>query len=638
MRPAPVVALTAAGARRTPATHRRVAALAMLLLLALVPAPPLAAARAPAQPVVARGALAARSKPRPLATAAVARTPASVPAGGRALADRYLVLTANRRDAVALIREHRGAISPRRRYRSAVTGFAATMDAATADRLRADPRVVALEADRVMGLGTTQASPTWGLDRLDQSRLPLSRTYTYTAAANSVTAYVVDSGVYAGHREFGSRVRTGFDAVAGRSTRDCNGHGTHVAATIAGRVFGVAKEVRIVPVRVTGCDGRFPASTLVTGLDFVARHHRRGQPAVANLSLGGGVSRSIDAAVNRLIDDGVTVVVAAGNEAYDSCYVSPARVGRAITVGASNRRDAVPFWSNFGRCLDLFAPGVAVTSAGIRSRTATATMDGTSMAAPHVAGAAARYLAAHPAATPRQVAGALRSNATTGVLGGYPGPGSPNKLLHVRAAVPVVLTSSASAPSVEPGTAVTVRGALRNAVSGTPVSGKAVALYRRPSGTTSWSRVTTGTTGGDGLVTFPLSPQGVVEYQLRHQATTTTTGDRSGVDAVDARATTTLATAASASQAPAGSPVTLSGTLSSSAGGAAVADGPVDLYVRPQGADWSWVAGQQTDVNGAVSFEHTPPGSADYQLRHPATSLTRASDGAVLSVEVTAAP
>ena len=329
-----------------------------------------------------------------------------------------------------------------RTYRDSFRGAVVRAEPAAAAALARDPRVHSVEPDQVLRTAdvastvqdvsslTTQGSATWGLDRSDQRGGRLSGTYTYPAKGTGVTAYVIDTGIRAAHDQFGTRVQAGYGAVGdGMGTRDCNGHGTHVAGTIGGARHGMAKNVTIVPVRVLGCSGSGSLSGVIDGLDWIVRHHRAGVPAVANLSLGGGPSSALDAAIRAVVADGVTTVVAAGNEASDACGASPARVRDAVTVGASTAADAAASFSNYGTCLDLFAPGHQITSAWHTSSTATRTISGTSMAAPHVAGAAAVLLAQRPSWSPAQVGSSLVTAATRGVLTAR-GPGSPDRLLH----------------------------------------------------------------------------------------------------------------------------------------------------------------------------------------------------------------
>ncbi|GGT00744.1 S8 family peptidase [Streptomyces chromofuscus] len=318
-------------------------------------------------------------------------------------------------------------------YRSAVRGFSVKMSSAQAHRLAADPRIARVEQDAEVRIDATQSNATWGLDRIDQRALPLSTTYTYNTTASGVRVYVIDTGVRVGHSEFGGRASIGTDTVGdGQNGNDCNGHGTHVAGTVAGSTYGVAKAASIVGVRVLNCSGSGTISGVIAGVDWVTANAVK--PAVANMSLGGGASSSLDAAVQNSIASGVTYAIAAGNgnqggRAQDACGSSPARVPAALTIGATDSTDTKASWSNYGTCVDLFAPGVSITSAWIGSDSATRTISGTSMATPHTAGVAALYLAANPSATPAQVGSALTANATTGVVKSG-GTGSPNRLLY----------------------------------------------------------------------------------------------------------------------------------------------------------------------------------------------------------------
>jgi subtilisin family serine protease len=264
----------------------------------------------------------------------------------------------------------------------------------------------------------TQANPPWGLDRTDQRNLPLNASYSFTSQGTGVKAYVIDTGIRTTHTDFGGQASSGFDAIDGGPADDCHGHGTHVSGTIGGTTYGVAKDVSLVAVRVLGCDGSGTNAQVISGIDWVIGNHPAGQAAVANMSLGGAANSAIDTAIRNLYNDGVTVVVAAGNDAADACASSPARVAEAITVAASDTNDAMASFSNGGTCVDLFAPGVNVVSAGYSSDTATATMSGTSMASPHVAGAAARVLQSNPGASPATVAATLTSGATANKITG----------------------------------------------------------------------------------------------------------------------------------------------------------------------------------------------------------------------------
>ncbi len=362
-------------------------------------------------------------------TGATAATAATAPGLGRSV---YIVRVANasqRGPAMTVARGLGGVVH--HEYSAVFAGFAVELPDAAAAALARNHRIVSIEPDAIATTATTQSpAPSWGLDRIDQRLQVPSLSYTYATTGAGVKAYVVDSGVRGTHVDFGGRVVNGFDAITtgANGWGDCNGHGTHVAGTIGGTTYGVAKNVTIVPVRVLGCNGSGAYSGVIAGIDWAVANHTSG-PAVMNLSLTGPVSSAVDDAIARAVADGITVAVAAGNNTGASaCDYSPARAPAALTVGATTALDARAPFSNLGSCVDLFAPGDLITSDWNSSNSATNILSGTSMATPHVAGAAARYLQANPTATPNAVGNALKTSATSGsVL--LAGTGSPNLLL-----------------------------------------------------------------------------------------------------------------------------------------------------------------------------------------------------------------
>lgn len=330
---------------------------------------------------------------------------------------RFIVTLRDDASPTSVAAEH--GIRPDFVYRTVLRGFAGGMSEIARSGLLRDSRVLRIEPDGIARTQTTQSNATWGLDRIDQQSLPLSGTYTYTNTGNGVSAYIIDTGIRFDHTEFGNRAVSGFDAVDGGTADDCNGHGTHVAGTVGGSTYGVAKAVTLVAVRVLNCSGSGTWSGVIAGMDWVTAN--RTLPAVANMSLGGGASSSVDDATRKMIASGVATAVAAGNgnqggRAQDACKYSPARVAEAMTIGATTKTDAKTSWSNYGNCVDWFAPGSGITSAWYTSTTATNTISGTSMAAPHTAGVAALYLETNAGATAQQVRDALYANATKGVV------------------------------------------------------------------------------------------------------------------------------------------------------------------------------------------------------------------------------
>jgi subtilisin family serine protease len=312
-------------------------------------------------------------------------------------------------------------------YKHALNGFAVTMKKEQALALSQDPRVAFVEEDGVMTTTAVQSNPPWGLDRIDQRDRPLSGTYTFNWTGSGVRVYVIDTGIRTAHTQFGGRASNVFD-VNGGNGQDCNGHGTHVSGTVGGSTFGVAKSVQLRGVKVFQCANSTSTSNIIAGVNFVTAN--RILPAAANMSVGGPASSAMDTAVQNLINSGVTVAVSAGNgNGANACGQSPARLAAAITVGSTTTSDARSSFSNIGTCLDLFAPGSSIPSAWYTSNTATATLSGTSMASPHVAGVAALYLQANPGASPATVRNAIVNGSTTNRLSNI-GTGSPNRLLY----------------------------------------------------------------------------------------------------------------------------------------------------------------------------------------------------------------
>ncbi len=403
-----------------------------------------------------RGAALALLTAGGLLSAAVAAAPAHAAAAdapfkagtARAIPGQYIVVLKEGANAAAVASSN--GVRPRYVYSATITGFAGSLSKAQLKRIRKDPSVAYVSPDGVATISgkpqpaadgsqtsltpratasgdvstqTTQFGATWGIDRVDQ-RTGTNTTYNYTATGAGVRAYVIDTGIYTAHSQFGGRASVGFDSVGdGRNGQDCNGHGTHVAGTIGGATYGLAKSVGLTAVRVLNCAGSGSFAGVIAGIDWVTYNHNG--PSVANMSLGGGFSQPVNDAVTRSIAHGVTYAVAAGNENQNACNVSPASTPGALTVGATGTTDVRAGFSNFGTCVDVFDPGVSITSAWIGSTVATNTISGTSMASPHVAGLAALYLQANPFATPALVTDVLRSTAVVGIVGNA-GVGSPN--------------------------------------------------------------------------------------------------------------------------------------------------------------------------------------------------------------------
>jgi subtilisin family serine protease len=335
-------------------------------------------------------------------------------------------------EASRLVARHGGTLTYV--YTHALKGMALKLPDAAVAALRANPNVAYVEQDQLAHIITTETNATWGLDRVDQRSLPLSTTYVYNADGSGVNVYIIDTGIRFDHTDFGGRAHTGIDEVtSGGTAADCHGHGTHVAGTVGGTTYGIAKNVNLYAVRVLNCSGSGSWSQIIAGIDWVTANHGPAT-AVANMSLGGGFSQAVNDAVENSIASGVVYAIAAGNGnifgiPQNACNYSPASAPSALTTGATTKTDAVASFSNYGTCVDMLAPGVDVTSDWYTSTTATNTISGTSMATPHVAGAAAAYLSSTPSATPAQVATALKSNGTANAISGVSN-GTPNLLLY----------------------------------------------------------------------------------------------------------------------------------------------------------------------------------------------------------------
>ncbi|EPB1992356.1 S8 family peptidase [Acinetobacter baumannii] len=317
-------------------------------------------------------------------------------------------------------------------YDTVLKGFAIylpdTAGTAFIEAMKKNPQVLSVESDTIVNIdATTQSNPDWGLDRIDQKALPLNSAYSYLLTGSGTTAYIVDTGILSSHQEFSGRVLSGYTAISdGNGTTDCNGHGTHVAGTVGGTTYGVAKNVNLVPIRILGCDGSGASSNVIAGLDWILKNGKK--PAVVNMSLGGATSSSLDSAVENLYNNGYVMVVAAGNSNTDACTSSPARVSKAITVAATDNTDTRASYSNYGSCVDIFAPGSQINSSWIGSNTATKILNGTSMATPHVAGVVAEMLQSTPTASPQTISTNLLNQASSNVVKNP--SGSPNRLLY----------------------------------------------------------------------------------------------------------------------------------------------------------------------------------------------------------------
>ncbi|MDV8150855.1 S8 family peptidase [Acinetobacter pittii] len=335
--------------------------------------------------------------------------------------------------AQGIAKQHGGKVL--QTYDAVLKGFAIYLPdvAGTAfvEAMKKNPKVVSVENDTIMKVdATTQSNPDWGLDRIDQKNLPLDSAYSYLQTGSGTTAYIVDTGILSTHQQFSGRVLSGYTAISdGNGTSDCHGHGTHVAGTVGGSTYGVAKNVSLVPIRILGCDGSGASSNVIAGLDWILKNGKK--PAVVNMSLGGEANTSLDSAVENLFNNGYVMVVAAGNSNTDACSSSPARVSKAITVAATDSTDTRASYSNYGSCVDIFAPGSQINSSWIGSNTATKVLNGTSMATPHVVGVVAEMLQSTPTATPQTISNNLLNQASNNVVKNP--SGSPNRLLYKSA-------------------------------------------------------------------------------------------------------------------------------------------------------------------------------------------------------------
>lgn len=309
-------------------------------------------------------------------------------------------------------------------YDHALDGFAAKLSAAELTALQHDPNVAMIEEDGVVSVDTTQNNATWGIDRIDQRNLPLSTTYTYNATGSGITAYIIDTGIYTSHSQFGGRASNVYNS-AGGSNSDCNGHGTHVAGTVGSTTYGVAKAVALRGVKVLNCQGSGSWSGVISGMDWVTANHVSN--SVANMSLGGASNASVNAAATRMANAGVFTAVAAGNENTNACTRSPASASNVTTVAASDRTDTRASFSNYRECVEVYAPGVSITSTWLNG--GTRALNGTSMASPHVAGVAALYKDTYGDASSSTINSWIVNNATTGVIKSNPS-GTPNRLLY----------------------------------------------------------------------------------------------------------------------------------------------------------------------------------------------------------------
>jgi len=492
-----------------------------------------------------------------------------------------------------------------KRFSRAINALSVKVKHSEAARIRNNPKVLFVELDQpVYALDTQNPTPSWGLDRIDQRSLPLNSTFTASAKGAGVDAYIVDTGILSTHSDFTGRMGAGYSAINdGNGTNDCNGHGTHVAGTTAGTTHGIAKSATLIPVRVLGCTGSGTNSGVIAGLDWIISHHTAGTPAVANMSLGGGASAALDLAVQNVINDGVVMAVAAGNDGLNACNYSPARAVNAITVGSTTTTDARSSFSNTGTCVDIFAPGSLITSSWIGSSTATTTISGTSMASPHVAGVAAVLIGRYPTSTPAEIATMLRTSATPNVVTSA-GTGSPNYLLYLDplggpiVAPPPVTPSAPSAP-----TGITITpssGSLSVRFTAGAAGTSPITSYKYSvNGGTTWATRQTGTTASPIVITGLTNG---TTYSVSIRAVSLA-GDGAASTAVSvtipvAPSAPTIGTAT----ANAGRTATVRWTLGANGGGA-ITSHVVTAYLNGSGT-----AARSVTVNGATAVSATVTG------------------------------
>jgi subtilisin family serine protease len=498
-------------------------------------------------------------------------------------------------------------------YQHALRGFSVSLPPQAVVALANNAQVVSVEPDGVASIVDTQSpTPSWGLDRIDQRGLPMNGAYGYSGNAAGVTAYIIDTGIMKTHSDFGGRAVDGYDFVSGDAdASDCNGHGTHVAGTVGGSSYGVAKGVTLVAVRVLNCQGSGTWGGVIAGIDWVTGHHVTGAPAVANMSLGGGSNGSVDTAVRNSIADGITYAVAAGNSDADACNYSPARTAEALTVGATTSSDGEASFSNYGACVDILAPGVNITSAWKDGRSKT--ISGTSMASPHVAGAAALYLAAN-AGSPAQVESGIESAATAGVIINL-SASTPNLLLYVGGSgSPPATTPTGSITGVVTDGSDGIVGATVATGTGqstTTVVGGAYSLTGVPEGTASVTASAGGfvsatqsaqvNAGGTSSVNFALTRASTATSTRVQSISCTTSGGRGGTKDL-------LVT------------VSLFDNLGAAVGGASVT---VSIAKDSQ----TWGGTSTTSTSGNVTFKLMNAASGTYTTTVTGVTSTPAWDG-----------